>query len=261
MRPEKVRVDYDKIARLYDEPSRDFQPDPRLQAYLEEGGRRDRAMLRILDMGCGTGKQLAADRRAFPRLPLFGLDRYRAMLQLARERSPAIPWVNGDNTSVPFAEGSFGYITNQFSYHHVHDKPRLFRETCRVLEPGGRLAITNIDPWSMRRWWIYVAFPEAWDLDSGDCLPVENLTASLEAAGLVNVRFTRELQHTTEKLGQVLEYALSRHRTSQLLAIEDEAYDAGIARLRERSRHEDPSAPVPSELCLLHVTADKPGGT
>src|SRR5512147_2382325 len=137
MRSGKARVDYDQIAALYDEPSRDFQVDARLQTYLEAWSPRNPAGLRILDMGCGTGKQLAADQRAFPELSPIGLDRYRGMLRLARERSPTIPWVNGDNTWAPFASQSFAYITNQFSYHHVPNKARLIDETFRLLQPGG----------------------------------------------------------------------------------------------------------------------------
>jgi ubiquinone/menaquinone biosynthesis C-methylase UbiE len=41
---------------------------------------------------------------------------------------------------------TYPYITNQFSYPHVLDKPGMILETYCVLKPGGRFVMTNIDP-------------------------------------------------------------------------------------------------------------------
>ncbi len=107
------RVDYDQIADLYDEPGRDFDPDGELLRYLEQ---RPIAVVgcRVLDMGCGTGKQLAADHQSMPSIQLVGLDLFYRMLEHGRQRCTTVGWVQGDNMSPPFAGGSFDYITNQF---------------------------------------------------------------------------------------------------------------------------------------------------
>ena len=155
------RVDYDQIAHLYDEPGRDFAPDADLLRFVRRRAAAERSFLRILDTGCGTGKQLTADRRRLPDLLMVGLDLFHGMLEQARQRCPTVDWVQGDSTHPPFPDASFDYITNQFSYPHVDDKLRLIAEMYRLLKPGGRFAITNIDPWSMRDWIIYRYFPAA----------------------------------------------------------------------------------------------------
>jgi len=59
------RVDYDSIAHLYDEPGRNYDADPQLIKFLAQ---KDIPMPHILDMGCGTGKQLTADHEENPLL-------------------------------------------------------------------------------------------------------------------------------------------------------------------------------------------------
>lgn len=58
------RVNYDAIADLYDGPIRDHTVDENLARFL--AARPSLSPVRILDMGCGTGKQLAANRPHFP---------------------------------------------------------------------------------------------------------------------------------------------------------------------------------------------------
>ena len=53
----KQRLNYDRIAHLYDEPIRDYNVDPNLVDFLAQQPQSKR----ILDLGCGTGKQLTAD--------------------------------------------------------------------------------------------------------------------------------------------------------------------------------------------------------
>jgi len=153
------RVDYDLIANLYDEPGRNYDTDPQLIEFLTQ---KDIPKPSILDMGCGTGKQLTADHENFPELQMIGLDLFHGMLYQAYKRCKAITWIQGDNTNLPFRNDSFDYVTNQFSYHHVQNKPRLVAETYRILKPGGWFVITNLDPWSMAGWVIYRYFQASW---------------------------------------------------------------------------------------------------
>ena len=75
------------------------------------------------------------------------------------------------------ASASFHYVTNQFSYPHIGDKRSFLAEVFRVLGPGGRFVLTNIDPWSMTGWALYRYFPESFALDERYFLPVATLTA------------------------------------------------------------------------------------
>lgn len=248
------RVNYDLIAHLYDEPGRNYDTDPNLIGFLQQ---TSSPRVRILDMGCGTGKQLAADNKIFPEIQAIGLDLFHGMLQQARKRCNEIIWIQGDNTNLPFQNASFDYVTNQFSYHHVQNKPRFIADTYRILKPGGRFVITNLDPWSMAGWMVYRYFPTSKTRDFFDFLPVEELVSLMEEAGFGNIRVKREHIRGEENLYEFLQYASQRYRTSQLIAIQDHEYETGLAKLREQVMKHGKEFRVSSEICLVWVIGDK----
>ncbi len=254
----KHRVDYDLIAPLYDEPGRDYEPDPELLRFLKQKSGGEPASLRALDLGCGTGKQLAADHARLPRLRLVGLDRFHGMLEQARRRCAALDWLQGDGMSLPFPSASFDYITNQYSYHHVPDKHRLFSEIHRILKPGGRFVLTNIDPWSMGGWIVYRFFPASQRRDHQDCLPEDRLVALLRQVGFRRIHVRRQLDRGQKTVAEFLAYASQRHRTSQLIAIPDRDYNEGLARIEESFSRDGGDTCVPTELCRIWILADKP---
>lgn len=254
------RVNYDTIAEHYDEPLRDHRVDPSLLAFLDERPDLDPSTVRLLDVGCGTGKQLAANHAHLPAARIVGLDLFRGMLRVARRRCPDVAWVNGDGAALPFADGSFDYITNQFSYAHIQQKAQWLGEVVRVLAPGGRFVMTNIDPWAMQGWLLYRFFPAAWALDQQDFWPVERFTAALATLGCANVQAQRDHRTSHESLHDFATYAAQRHRTSQFIAIPDADYEAGMARLRAAlAAAPEGEATVASEFCLVTISGDKPG--
>ena len=253
----RQRVNYDDIAHLYDEPLRDYDVDAHLVGWLDEQPARQASGVRVLDTGCGTGKQLAADRRAFPDGLMVGLDLSRGMLLQARKRCAAVAWVQGNSTRPPFKDASFDYITNQFSYHHVPDKPRMIAEISRVLSPGRRFVVTTIDPWSMPGWIVYTYFPAARQRDFEDCLPAEEFAALMTEAGFSNIQISRQHWQEKEGLKHFFEYASQRYRTSQLMAISDDDFKTGIARLTEEVEKSGDATCVDSEICLVTIIGDK----
>jgi SAM-dependent methyltransferase len=240
------RVNYDLIAHQYDEPLRDHDIDRNLIRFLSERPTLQPANLRILDMGCGTGKQLAANREAFSDLLMVGLDLFKGMLWEAGKRCASVAWVQGNSAHPPFEDNSFDYITNQFSYPHVVAKERMIFETYRVLKPGGRFVMTNIDPWSAAR-----------QRDFNDFLPVETFVAIMAEAGFANTEISHQHWFQKEELNQFLEYASQRYRASQLTVIQDGDYREGIARLTAEIEKSGINAEEDSELCLVTVTGDK----
>jgi SAM-dependent methyltransferase len=249
------RVDYDAIAHLYDDRRRDHVADEGLTAYMAERGLApERA--RVLDVGCGTGKQLAANRGRYPRMLLAGVDRSGAMLRLAQARDTRVAWIHGDAQALPFASGVFDYATNQFSYPHIADKQRFAGEVFRVLRPGGRFALTNIDPWAMPQWILYRYFPEARDLDEGDFLPPDALRSLLASAGFARIEVSSLDRSHDQDLTEALRSASQRHSASQLMAIPDAAYRAGLDRLGvDLARGVSATR---SQFVVLTVRADKP---
>ena len=252
------RVDYDRIAHLYDEPLRDHVPDLDLEEYLLEHPQPGAASLLILDMGCGTGKQLASNREKYPDMTMVGLDLFWGMLTQAQKRCTAISWVQGDSSATPFADCSFDYATSQFSYSHVLDKKGLFSEAFRILKHGGRYAMTHIDPWSMPDWLVYRYFPAAKRRDFKDFLTVESFIERMLQTGFINT-VARRTYHI-EKLStrEFLDYASQRYRTSQLMVISDQSYEQGLNKLQEDIKQYGDSWELESEICLVTITGDKP---
>jgi ubiquinone/menaquinone biosynthesis C-methylase UbiE len=253
------RVDYDQIAHLYDEPLRQHPVDERLIAFLAARPDLRPADLSVLDVGCGTGTQLAANRAALPDAMLVGVDPFRGMLRVGARRETAVDWVQGDGARLPLVSSTFDYATNQFSYHHIADQPSFFCEISRVLRPGGRFVLTNIDPWSMPDWAIYRYFPESRDQDERDFRPAVMLAASMQEAELVAVRFERRTVQRRQSLAEFLAYASERHRTSQFIAMSDVAYEGGLGRLRDDvAADTEGLTSIDLGVCLLTLTADKP---
>ena len=119
------RVNYNQIALLYDEPLRDHAVDPHLLAFFDAHPELAPSEARTLDIGCGTGKQLTANRERFPDMAMVGVDRFAGMLRMAKQRAPQIAWVNGDGAVLPLHPDRFDYACNQFSYPHIQAKEHM----------------------------------------------------------------------------------------------------------------------------------------
>lgn len=97
---------------------------------------------RVLDVCCGTGDLALASEEAGG--VVTGLDFSEDMLGRARQKSSTIDWRHGDALELPFGEGSFDATTVGFGVRNLDDLEAGFRELCRVLRPGGRLACLEI---------------------------------------------------------------------------------------------------------------------
>ncbi len=91
-----------------------------------------------LDVSCGPGTLL----RHLCAMPggrdVVGLDLSLAMLERARAVAPAALLVRADAADLPFADGTFGAVTNLAALDLYPDPARVVRECGRVLAPGGR---------------------------------------------------------------------------------------------------------------------------
>lgn len=249
------RLNYDLIAHLYDEPFRNHPVDKNLLQFLDE--RPDISQLCILDTGCGTGKQLTANRQHFPEATIIGLDLFRGMLRQAQKRSTDVTWVNGDSSRQPFQSNRFDYITNQLSYHHGINKRGIFEEIYRVLKPGGRFVLYNIDPWAMQNWSIYRYFPECLERDFVDFLPPETIIVMMQKIGFTNIQVKHEPQPSLQSLSEVLEFSLQRSRNSQFLVITEVEYAQGLERIKTDIQAKGEDAMVESEIVFLTIAGDK----
>ena len=97
---------------------------------------------RVLDVACGTG---IVARTALHRLDgdgkVVGLDFNPGQLGVAQSLEPSIEWREGNATSLPFEDEEFDVVTCQQGLQFFPDRKAATSEMCRVLAPGGRLAI------------------------------------------------------------------------------------------------------------------------
>ncbi len=250
------RVDYDDIAHLYDaQPYRARAADPELLTFVAE---RKAADLVVLDIGCGTGNQLIANRSAMPYVGYCGLDRSFGMLQQARLKMADIAWVRADGAVLPFAAGSFDFVCCQFAFHHIADKAGMLRAVFLVLRPGGRFVLRNLCPQESGDWLYYEYFPEAQLVDLRDFWPPDHVLSVMGGVGFVGVAAGYEHLHFEQNLPAWLDIVRRRDTCSQLLAISDTAYQAGVKRLARDIA--DASKPRSREdhLCLITVRGEAP---
>lgn len=251
------RVDYDSVAELYDsQPYREKSVDPALAAFIAERAASD--TLSLLDIACGTGNQLVANRAIAPHARMIGIDGSLGMLRRARPKSRHIAWVQADGAALPFQPESFDFISCQYAFHHLRDKAEMLRGALRVLRAGGRLTIYNLCPQGCEDWLYYRYFPEALTRDLADFWPPEAILAEMQAAGFANVMVERQHLHFEHDLAALLEGVRRRDTNSQLMAISDAAYKAGL-RCIERELG-NPSVPRvrADHLCFATVRGDKP---
>jgi SAM-dependent methyltransferase len=96
--------------------------------------------MRILDVASGPGYLAAAagNRGA----DVVGVDFSAAMVAQARRIFPSLEFRIGDAENLPFPGESFGAVGISFEMLHFPHPERALAEAFRVLQPGGRIAIT-----------------------------------------------------------------------------------------------------------------------
>lgn len=101
---------------------------------------------RALDAGCGKGRFARIVREQNPEATVVAMDLAVSMLQFA---DPALERVAGSLVSLPFAANAFDGVYATESLEHAVDIGAAVAELCRVLKPGGRIAIIdkNAEHW------------------------------------------------------------------------------------------------------------------
>lgn len=95
----------------------------------------------ILDLGCGTGDLIR--EAANSGYQCIGIDLSYEMLSVAHKASPRL--VEADAAALPIAAGSVAGVVSGFALRNFTDQRSVFHEIARVLVPGGRLAILEVD--------------------------------------------------------------------------------------------------------------------
>lgn len=93
---------------------------------------------RLLEVPVGTGVLTMPIYKTLPDAAVTCLDYSPDMMKRAERRAPSnVEFVQGDVGSLPFADNSFDIVLSLNGFHAFPNKEAAFRETCRVLKPGG----------------------------------------------------------------------------------------------------------------------------
>jgi demethylmenaquinone methyltransferase / 2-methoxy-6-polyprenyl-1,4-benzoquinol methylase len=104
-----------------------------LQAVAPQPGER------VLDLAAGTGTSSVPFAQAGA--VVVPCDFSQGMLAVGKQARTALPFVAGDGTRLPFADGSFDAVTISFGLRNIVDPDAGLSEMRRVTRPGGRLVV------------------------------------------------------------------------------------------------------------------------
>ena len=108
---------------------------------------------KILDLGCGTGtltRDIAAALTDKKKSCCTGLDAAEKMIEIAQRKAADIPNIRFESAiaeKLPHPDSTFDSAVSTFFFHHINFelKKKVLAETARVLKPGGRFIIVDVD--------------------------------------------------------------------------------------------------------------------
>jgi SAM-dependent methyltransferase len=149
------KVDFDEFTGSYNELLREqtgfFSEDEEYFARYKVALTRELVRTeprKILEYGCGIGRNIKFLRQTFPSADVFGSDISAASLELAKSENPGVQFWQEDATQPPTSEFDLIFVAGVF--HHVPPQQRggvaqvLFERT----SVGGQLIVFEHNPYN-----------------------------------------------------------------------------------------------------------------
>jgi ubiquinone/menaquinone biosynthesis C-methylase UbiE len=147
---------------------------------------------RVLDLGCGTGRNLPL---LDPAARVVGVDPCRESLLAARRRAPRTLLVRARAEALPFRDGAFATVVSGLVFCSVADPATGLREVRRVLAREGALRmLEHVRSGSRFAARMQDLTQPAWTWFTGGCHPNRDTEAAVTAAGFTIDPGTRRAQ-------------------------------------------------------------------
>jgi arsenite methyltransferase len=192
---------FEQVADQWDQLQAGYFQDAVREAALRKAYLRPEMV--AADVGAGTGF-IAAGLAPLVR-KVYVLDGSPKMLAVARQKLQTfnnLEFRQADGQALPLPDGSVDAVFANMYLHHTSEPLTAIQEMARILRPGGRLVITDMD-----------AHPYAWFkeemADVWQGFEREQIRAWFEEAGLVNV-IVDDTRQTCKSVPQQTETDLSK---------------------------------------------------
>jgi ubiquinone/menaquinone biosynthesis C-methylase UbiE len=208
--------------------------------------------MRVLDLGAGTGTWATA-LASWYGISIVAVEPSPAMR--ARSRWPGM--LAGHATALPLVAATMDGAWLSTVIHHLPDLPAAARELRRVLRPGAPVLIRNAFPGRHHGIGLFHYWPEA-IAALGTFPSIASVRTAFTAAGFSYVTLKPVRQVTAPSLAAIAATA-QREAHTPLMLITDDAYEAGLARLRAAATTQP--GPVIDTLDLLVFQAGRLAAT
>lgn len=131
----------------------------------------------LLDLGCGTAQSLSCVPQG---VAVFGLDYAYPLLLEGAEQHPGARLMQGRGVFLPLADESVDVVLAECSLSLAGSLQQTLAEVCRVLRPGGRLAISDVSVSSEEGAACLRSLPLGCGLSNPHLLPPERGFSELE---------------------------------------------------------------------------------
>jgi erythromycin 3''-O-methyltransferase len=159
----------------------------RLAAEIPRGGD-------VLDVGNGLGAQDPLITEVTSPRRLTALNLTLSQLRAGRDRlaEAGATAVNGDASTMPFADAAFDAVISVEAAFHFPSRRRFFAEAFRVLRPGGVLTMSDVPtlrlPRGPREGFAALAQLRLWGLTRAAAVTPDTILGLATSAGFVDVR-------------------------------------------------------------------------